>query len=255
MLKAELYRLIIMIKRYPMNSISTIFAFYLLFGGLLLSSSLMNGADAEISAKPEGLISFLMWFYSLMALGNLSESIREEAGVGTLENIYISVKKPIVLYGIRLLWAFIIQTFMCLIIIFLTTITYNVSIPNLTFNFLPILFLTLTGLFGFGLVLAGLTLVYKKIGELVNILKYFFLVFTLIKWEEYDSLFASIGRFFPMVEGTSLLRQLGSNIDYSISISSYSILLIQAAFYLIFGIFIFLRFEKKAKNNASLSHY
>jgi ABC-2 type transport system permease protein len=116
------------------------------------------------------------------------------------------------------------------------------------------------GFFVFAFLLAGLSLVYKKIGVITVVLNYLFLFFTGITLSErvlppFIDLFSkclpitwgSINLKNVVLEGISFYQMVGS--------SDFWYLIINSVVYLIIGLTVFGRLEKKARMNGNLGQY
>jgi ABC-2 type transport system permease protein len=103
----------------------------------------MTEGDLQSAKLAPALVGYIIWFYALLAIGKMSWGLREETQTGTLEQMYMSTMLALLL-GIRLPW---------------------------TWEIIPLGILTLAGLYGFGYIVGGATLIFKQVESLANLLQ------------------------------------------------------------------------------------
>lgn len=76
--------------------------------------------------------------------------------------------------------------------------------------------LTIIALYGFGLFMASLGLIFKRVGALSSILEYLILFFSgiVIPWEHMPSLLKSFSKVLPMTWGIRTLNNLQNNANF-----------------------------------------
>ena len=195
-------------------------------------------------------VSYCLWFYSILIIGDISGKISMEMRSGTFEQIYLSaIPIPFLLFAkvvSSIVRSFVIMSSLFSFIWVLGYITLS-SLPIMRLTY--VMFLITPGLFGLSLLLGGLTILLKDVGWMLNIIN--------------NSLLFLSGIFMP-IESLPIWLQHVSHI----SLITNSIELIKvnhfnnelplfmlSLIYLVFGGGIFLYCEKKAKLRGCLGHY
>lgn len=195
-------------------------------------------------------VSYCLWFYSILIIGDISGKISIEMRCGTFEQIYLSTI-PIPFLLLAKVISAIVKSFIIMgsLFSFLWSLGYInfTGLPTLKLAF--IILLITPGLFGLSLFLGGLTILLKDIGWVLNILN--------------NSLLFLSGIFMPIeslpkwLQCVSHMSLITNAIEF-IKTSNYSneiSLFIFSIIYLFLGSSIFLFCEKKAKLKGSLGHY
>lgn len=195
-------------------------------------------------------ISYCLWFYSILIVGDISGKISTEMRSGTFEQIYLSAI-PIPFLLLAKVFSAIVRSFIIMASLFILIWSLGyINISNINYLSLAFILLIITpGLLGLSLFLGGLTILLKDTGWMLNILN--------------NSLLFLSGIFMPIeslptwlqyVSDLSLITQAIEFIKVS-DHSNESHLLVISFFYLFLGIIVFLFCEKKAKLKGSLGHY
>lgn len=117
------------------------------------------------------LISYMIWYLSISLITDPSWILLGEIGRGAFSQWLLSYKSPTTI----LISKMVSNTFISLIRIFILflLVTQIIEIEfGVTLFTLPILIFTILSLLGIGLILAGFTLIYKKISDILPILQY-----------------------------------------------------------------------------------
>ena len=106
-------------------------------------------------------VGYLAWFYAMGAISDLSWGMRSEINAGTLEQLAMSPTPiGIILLGSPVFANFIISTVQLLIQGTVLAYLLGIRLP-MRWEAIPIMGITLVGVFGFGFMLAGATLVLR----------------------------------------------------------------------------------------------
>ena len=205
------------------------------------------------------VLGFIVTFYAMSAVGNMSWSLMEEAQTGTLEQIYMSpVSSQLIVLG-RSLASLVSTTFQ---IFFTTTILfllYQMELP-LTWQMIPILLITIIGLLGFGYIVGGLTLIFKHVGPLANILQNTLLIAngTFLPVSLMPTWLATAVLFLPSTIGIILLRRVvldGERLTLLWADGSLIWLIIHSGATFIIGWLFYTVCENYARKQGSLGQY
>jgi ABC-2 type transport system permease protein len=188
-----------------------------------------------------------------------SEELMGEARSGTLEQVYMSPVSASLLLFARMLTLLLSTTVIVIIPMTLLALLLKIQIA-LRWEEGLALIITLLGLFGFTLALSGLTLVFKHIEALIDLVQnaLLFLTGALLPVSHFPVWLAIITQTLPITQGIIVLREvaLGQQSWENIwSNGSLIWLCVNSTCYLTVGVLIFKWGERVAKEQGSLGHY
>lgn len=253
-LKAETFRSFIMQKRYLLNSLFFIIALYLIFCGIYFAAKhLTSGSASTTGVFFRSLSGYLIWFFAVSILGNFGISLSEEAEIGTLEQIYLSTKEVLIIFTVRCIVNFFITFIQALFLLVFICITYRVAF-EFSYNLCVPFLLLAIGVYGFGLIIGGFTIRYKRAGPMVGIIQILSFLLSFLPLSKHSII---IALFIPITKGTEVINHLLSKTpDYLNNYNTHLLILFcHAVLYLMMGIIIFKCFEKSAKKKGNLGHY
>ena len=199
--KAVLYREYLIFVRYPANATGGIVVALFFFGVLFYGGRLLTGR--ALTDSIEGIIvGYFLWTLSVGAYSSVSNDLGSEVQWGTLER---HITTPFGFAPVALLKgvAKIVRTFLTsaviLAIMLLVTGT-RLSLSPLTV--IVIAGLSITSVLGLGFAAGGVTVLYKRIGNWLNLLQFGFVV--LISAPVLDAPWA---RILPLAHGSALLQR------------------------------------------------
>lgn len=220
----------------------------LFFDGYSSIGSYYNvGSDVSKNFVLQG---YIFWSLAVLILGTLSNSIRRDAEKGTLEQKVMSVI-PI---QILLLGDFFASLIVNIIVIAIVCVFSMLFLGvTISFNFMTIIILgaMLVGMYGLSLILGGIALISKRIGNLVYMVQTLLLIISNAV-VQVDSVNA-IGSIFPLTLAIKIGRKFTAGME--IEISEIIFFAANCTLWLIFGMFIFELFLKKSKQMGVLSDY
>jgi ABC-2 type transport system permease protein len=196
--------------------------------------SLMNNNSSDGSFY----IGFVYWYLTSSMIGEASISISTEKQIGTLDQLLlkpISIEKLIVIKTV--VWSLVnsIKVFVVLIVLKLFV---NLNI-QLHFWIIPIFLVSCLGIFGFTIMLVGLTLKFTKTASFESIISYLLLLLTgaIIPSTSYPHFIQSVANVFPLTLGINLSKEVIKN--NQINFGQSLVLLIHSIVYLIIGLVFF----------------
>jgi len=240
-------------KRYGFNLISSIVSLYFLFLIIFLGYKSVGGNQPTFGENIEGLIvGFGLWIFSLGAYSNLSWGLMQEARAGTLEQLYLCP------YGFKLfslfwiLSSFILNLFFQIPILILLMATTGHWLKIDLLSILPLLLITILGVYGIGYLTGGLALVYKKIQAFFQILQFVFIAFIAAPVGKIPLL-----KLLPLSLGTHLIRNVMvfKRPIWSLPPFDLFLLLFISLFYFLIGFGIYTYFEKIARERGLLGQF
>lgn len=252
----ETYKRFIIIWDYKFDFLMQLLMVALIFLG---ASFFLGNGQFNSSQLPTMLLGYTVWFYARIVIMDTSGDLMAEAQAGTLEQLYMStVSTSLLLLG--RMFAMLISTTVVLILpVSFLLILLHVYIP-LRVEELPVLLLTLAGLFGFSLILCGATLVFKQIHALADLIQnvLLFMAGTLVPLSSFPDWLAKIARTLPLTQGIAVLREVtfgGETLADTWANGSLFWLTIHSLVYMIVGWIIFKLSERFAMQQGSLGQY
>lgn len=241
---------------YRANLVISLLTLGLIFVGIAF---FMGGGELEPDRVTWSLLGYLTWMYAALAVSDLSYGLRGEMNAGTLEQMAMS-PAPIglILLG-RVLANFIVTTVQVFLMGGLFSLLLDVRIP-MRWQGLPVLGLTLLGVFGFGFIVAGAVLVLKQVESFANMVNnaLAFLNGSFLPIGAMPGWMAGIARTLPSTQGIVVLRRVvldGRSLASVWEDRSLVWLLVHSAIYFAVGWLVFGFCEQVAKRQGSLGQY
>ncbi len=261
LLKAEIVREFISLKRYPIETLTGFCITYLFFLAIFFGAKAMIGKDIPLNFGDTArgiMIGYLMWLFATSGIEAMSNEISEEALTGTIEQVYLCPGGPIYLLLSRTLAGLLSTIIFLPIIFYILQFSTGIYLELNLSSILPILILTFIGLCGFGFILAGITLIFKRIGQLLLIIPIFPLGLAMLPIEDLSSNLQQITLFLPLIHGVKLIRLIilqDQNLIILFSNGQILILALNSIFYLFIGILGYKMADKMAKDKGLLGHH
>ncbi|WP_170159522.1 ABC transporter permease [Calidithermus terrae] len=249
----ELWRFLRALTRYPLELLGGVLGagvgFALFFSGVrYLAGPALFGERLEAL-----VVSLIAWSLAFSLLSHTASNLAEEALAGLLEQLALT--RP------GLLGVVLVRALLSLLQIGLLVIPIVLAIlltSGAQLNFPPLTLLPLGtlafGSLGLGLVLGGLALVYKRVGQLLGLLQFLFLGLFLVRFEALAWPWNALGYLLPMTPSVAALRLLLGRSEAP----GWDLLLlagINALAYLALGIGFFQRAIRRARQQGTLGTY
>ena len=249
--RAVLYREFLIFVRYPANAIGGIVVSLFFFGLLFYGGRLLDGQ--ALTDSLEGIIvGYFLWTLSVGAYSSVSNDIGSEVQWGTLER---HITTPFGFAPVALLKgvAKVVRTFLTsavvLAVMLLLTGTW-LSIDPLAV--VVIAGLAITSVLGLGFAAGGVTVLYKRIGNWLNLLQFGFIV--LISAPVFELPWT---RVLPLAHGSALLQRAmvdGTRL-WEFGPLELGLLVAVAAGYLAGGYLVFYYATRRARRLGVLGDY
>lgn len=255
-LSNETYKRLLITWSYKFNILTQLVTVGLIFIGL---SFLVQGGHFEPAQSASLLLGYVVWFYARIVIMSTSGDMMRETQAGTMEQMYMSPAPGWLLLLGRMFSLLVSTTILVLLPTAGLVLLLGIRIP-LHWEGLPILLITLIGLFGFTLVLSGMALVFKQIDALADLVQnlLLFLTGSLLSIDHFPAWLATIARTLPITQGIEVLRQVMLNRQSLLSAwadGSLPWLLVNSAIYVGVGWLIFKWCERFARHKGSLGQY
>ncbi len=201
LLRAVVYRDLVVWVRYPVNAVLGLVMGVFFFGLMFYGGTLVAGQ--AISDTIEGLVvGYFLWILSAGAYSGVVSDVRSEASWGTLERHYMTPFGfgPVVLAkSVAIVFRNFLTSAVILVAMLLMTGT-SLQVNLLTV--VPVAVLAIAGALGLGLAMGGLGVLYKRIGNVVNLLQFAFI--GLISAPAFELWWAPA---LPLVQGSAMLQR------------------------------------------------
>lgn len=252
----EIHKRMILLWAYKFNFFTQMFMVGFIFVGI---SFFMAGGQPDPALLASGLVGYLVWFFALAAISDMSWGIREEAQTGTLEQMYMSPLPTGMLMLGRSFASLVISILMVGVSAVVLVLTLNISLP-ITWTALPVFLLTMVGLYGFAFILGGATLVFKQVEALANLMQnvLLFLNGALLPVDRLPGWMEAFAKTLPTTQGIIVLRQVileGQTLAQVWRDGSLVGLVINSAVYFVVGWFFFGWCENRARRMGALGQY
>ncbi|WP_226008090.1 ABC transporter permease [Natrinema salinisoli] len=249
--RAVLYREYLIFVRYPANAIGGIIISLFFFGVLFYGGRMIAGQ--ALTDSIEGIIvGYFLWTLSVGAYSSISNDIGSEVQWGTLERHVMSpfgFAPVALLKGVaKIVRTFITSTIILAVMIVLTGTTLELHL----FTIVVIATLSIVSVLGLGLAAGGVTVLYKQIGNWLNLLQFGFIV--LISAPAFD-----LGwmKLLPLAHGSALLQR--AMIDglrlWEFEPAEIALLFGTAAGYFVLGYTVFQYATRRARRLGVLGDY
>ncbi|MBN1580624.1 MAG: ABC transporter permease [Anaerolineae bacterium] len=241
---------------YRANTFVSLFTIGFVFLGIAF---MMGGGQIDPTDLNTMFLGYLAWFYALGAINDLSWGIRGEISAGTLEQMSMSPSPiGVVLLG-RSFANLVITTAQIVVQSLAMSWLLGTRLP-MTWTGVPVLLITLIGVYGFGFILAGATLIFKQVESFSNLFQniLLFLNGTMLPIAAMPGWLATISYTLPSTQGVVVLRRVVLDGQSLLAVwreGSLVWLIVHSTLYFATGWIVFAWCERIAKDRGSLGQY
>lgn len=231
-------------------ALSTTFLFLVFF---------LGGGKLDGGKLSTALLGYIVWFYAVKMIGTVGIELVAEAQTGTLEQMCMSVRTPVLLLVGRALSALASTTALVALLDLVLWASTGTAVP-VSAGGLLLFAVTLVGLFGFGLLIGAATLIYKHVHALSNLIMnmIIFTNGTLMSVNRFPHWLAAIANGLPSTRGVALLRESaldGRSLASMWTDGGLPNLLLNSAVYALLGGLAFHFGLRRARGKGSLGQY
>lgn len=209
---------------------------------------LIDGGKIISAKMPPLILGYIIWAYANYITYDSSDFIAEASQTGVLEQIYISSQS----LTLQLICRFLADAAFCslenILIVGSLVLVFGITIPLGLIHIL-IFLITIIGIFGFALAIAGLGLIFKRIKAFTYMINNLLLFSngSILPLENMPHILQTICKTLPTTQGIITLK--------AITINNMFLLIIHSIIYLVLGIVILKACELYAKNQGIIGHY
>ncbi|WP_249870663.1 ABC transporter permease [Oceanobacillus saliphilus] len=252
LLKANMRKEYLELKRYLPNTIAMLLTFYIIFLGLFGTIHFIGDPSTQDTNIQYVIVNYIFWFLTITVINSIGYEVINEAMRGTLEQLSMSPMGIWRIMAARLVSTTLINIVIVIGLLYLSMATsgqwLNIDIMTIA----PILILTLISMFGVAFIIAGISIILKQVQAFLQILQFILMGLTFVPLS-----LSPVLAFLPFVKGIDLVRNVMINgISISqIGMGDFLILGFNAIFYFAVGLGIFIYCERVALNKGLLAHY
>jgi ABC-2 type transport system permease protein len=199
--RTVLYREYLIFVRYPADAIGGIVVSLIFFGFLFYGGQLLAGQ--ALTDSIEGIVvGYFLWTLSVGAYSAISNDIGSEVQWGTLERHVMTpfgFAPVALLKGVaKLVRTFLISAVILAVMLVVTGTALQINVLTI----IVVAALSVTSVLGLGFAAGGVTVLYKRIGNWLNLLQFGFVA--LISAPAFDIWWT---RVLPLAHGSDMLQR------------------------------------------------
>ncbi|AUW94649.1 hypothetical protein BXT84_12430 [Sulfobacillus thermotolerans] len=252
--QAEWRRSLILAARYPMETLSSILTMFLVFAGLFYGASYITDSPIGAGRLATIVVGYAVWMTMMSATGDMGWSVQNEAQNGTLEQVMMVPRGAV--------WVFLVRALMAIVVFLIPLVMVVCAMIALTgvgfvwrLEALEPFLMTLITAWGLGLLVAGIALIFKRIGQVLNIVQ-FLLLFVIMIPLGHDPgwLWHILAVLLPFTAQVALLRhvlQTTAPVPPSLWLSAGFNMII----WMLTGVMGFIGAERFVRRRGTLGHY
>lgn len=250
----ELQRQWRLLRRYPSEVLGAFLVISITFYALLAGGTYLAGSSAVNGERLDAvLVGYWIWTIVLLALGDSAMNIRLEALAGTLEQLAMSPYGTLRIILTRSATAAVQQ--LLITSLFLAAM---LLFTGRSLRFSPALFVPLFAIWlsatGIGLLVGGLALLFKRVDQLLNLLRFLMLFPVMVQLNALEPSVRAVACLLPVTPGAELLRQVtihGLPLDRTL----VAIAALNGCGYLLAGAFMFHLADVAARRRGVLNQF
>lgn len=240
------------LKRYPLNTISMMATFYIIFLGVFFGITFIASPENVDNNLQYAIVNYIFWYLAILVMDTFGWQIINEAVRGTLEQLYMSPMGAWRILIARQIGTFIIYFALLIFLLYAAMFTAGQWLNIDPITLLPILILTLISMFGFAFLIGGLAIIYKQVQALLQIFQFILAALAFIPLSVTPWL-----NLAPFVKGFDMMRNVMIK-EYTLldfGLVDFALLIGNAIAYFFIGLYLFKRCEKVAMRKGLLGQY
>ncbi|AIQ46249.1 hypothetical protein R70723_10430 [Paenibacillus sp. FSL R7-0273] len=244
--RSEARKYLLEVKKYYADQLVSVLITYIIFGAFFLS--LGKTADGSF------YVGYIYWFLASSVIGEASVSISSEKQMGTFEQLMMKPVNIGVLMTIKTVVWLGVNFLKVLLLLLILKLTLPIEIafhPGI----IPVFLLSMTGVYGFTLILVALTIKYTKTASFESVISYVLLFFSgsLFSLNNMPDLVKTLASSLPLTSGIELSRRMIQH--ESVSSGEVAGLVLHSLLYLLSGLALFLIIMRHSRNQGINSRY
>lgn len=243
---------LIELRRYAPDTIGLVVTFYAIFLLLFLGIRAVGDPGTADESIQYVIVSNAFWMLLMMSFISMASEVSNEAIRGTLEQLYMSPVPAWQIMLARAVSSVLIYLVLVVLVVTLAMFTsgqwLQLSVPAALLLGLP----TVASVLGLGFIGAGLALVFKQIGNLLQIGQFFLMAMAFAPVAILPGL-----EVLPAMKGIDLVRSIatGQMSLQQVTAIDWWIVILNGAAWLGAGLLVFRLLEKRALKQGVLGKY
>ncbi len=251
---AELKRIWTEFIRYPIDAIAGVVIITSVFYGLFLSTRYIAGPTLQFGDRLDAIIvGYVLCTLVIFIVSNIAFALQIEAQTGTLEQVFLSPFGALKVFLARAIASLTLHLVLIMGVLLLT-----IMLTGRHLHFPPSLLLplitVLLGAYGLAFMIGALTLLFKRIQQLLGLVQFALLFLLTVPTETWSGSLQILRLILPMTLGAGILRNLMAR-NQSLDFSQFALALLNGVGYFILGLLVFRWAEGKAKRQGILGGY
>ncbi|RQH00290.1 ABC transporter [Natrarchaeobius oligotrophus] len=242
----------ILLKRYWFNTLMLLVAMYIMFAMVFFGGQRIAGDGFE-STLDVTVVGFFLFIAASAAYFDVARSVMEEAQWGTLEQLYMSRFGLGSVLAARTVFNILFSSGVSLVLLGLMLLTTGRSLSVDVITVFPLLVVTLLSVIGLGYVIAGLSLLYKRIENVQQLLQFVFIGLIALP-SVLDGIVLGV---VPLSFGSGMITSAmteGVRL-WQFPAAELIVLLANSGVYLVIGYAAFDRLVERTRDHGTLGHY
>ncbi len=254
LLKGMVKRSVIEMTRYSFELLSALLVFYLFFLIIFFGAQALLGSSAPAAGGTLSaiLVGYIVWTTAILSFFQTSQDVTQEATAGTFEQLALSPFGLRVVLTTRFVAGLGFTFFVMSVLLTLAMATSGRWMHIDVLSLVPLFLLTLAGVYGLGIGLAGLALVFKRVQSFMQIVQFLFIAVVAVPIDTMPAF-----KYLPLAWGNELIGRVMIDGSSIIRLPAGDLLFLFAntGAWLALGLFVFGRLERVARDRALLGHY
>ncbi len=205
------------------------------------------------------LLGFCLWTYAAFAIGNMTFALREEQQQGTLEQMCMGNSSFAGLLFGRTVATFIWNSLIILVGGGTIALLFRLDLA-LNWQVVPVLILTLLGLYGLGFLAGGATLLFKNVLSFTNLLQnvLLFVNGAIVPVTLFPEWLTRLSRILPTtlsIETMRLVTLEGASLQDAWHVGILPSLVLHSTIWFAVGLLLFFVSEREARRRGLLGQY
>ncbi|ELZ09192.1 hypothetical protein [Natrialba aegyptia] len=164
---------VVLLRRYWVNTLMRVVGMYATFAVVFLGGRSLGGADAEATLDVI-VVGFFLFLATSAAYFDVAGSVMREAKWGTLEQLYLSPAGLGRIFSVTTVFNIALSSGLALVLLALMVVTTGRSVSVDLLTVAPLLVVTILPAIGVGYAVAGLSLLYKRLENVQQLLRFGF---------------------------------------------------------------------------------
>ncbi|SET17070.1 hypothetical protein [Anaerobranca gottschalkii] len=253
--KAEFRKLKRKLVNEPLSLLPMLFFLYTFFWIITLSARFIGGETDMSPLITHNMMGYIVWFFTISAVGAIPQTLQEERAVGTYEHLNLSVVNVKYIFLARSIVNSIHNIFILVIFVLIISLVHSFKLLNFSSSLL-VLLLSIPGLYGFAFILTALLLKTREIGSWLGLLNFLIIIPAIIQSHILPPVLRTALTYWPVYQAANVLRLINLNgLMLSELQTELIILLTSSLVFFVLGIVFFDLANKSAKKRGVLGIY